>query len=85
MYKKFSQGGKLSYNICKYVVDEENDLTTIPGPEMGDSAYVIHTGDSWILDSEGYWYESTATKDAIKCDCVSELTIWKDLEEPVAD
>lgn len=83
MYTKFSTGNNVNYNISKYVVDEETDLATVLNPHMGSSAYVVHTGESWILDSEGYWYPLTADKEAIKCDCVSELTIWGDLQEPV--
>lgn len=85
MYTKFANGNKISYDISKYIVDDEEDLTTIPMCNMGSSAYVIHTGESWILDSNGRWYVTTGNKDSIECDCVSELTIWGDLQEPVTE
>lgn len=85
MYKKITTNGKLSYDIGKYIIDTEEDLTKIPSPNFGSTAYVIHTGKTWVLDSEGYWHISTADQDAIACDCVSELTIWGDLQGPTAN
>ena len=50
---------------------------------MGSSAYVITTGESWMMDSKGRWHVmgSTISKDPVVCDCVEELTIWGNLPE----
>ena len=83
MIKKFAQGGKIQYEISKWAVDTEADLTNIKEARMGDIAFVIQKSESWMLDSNSTWYNVTdATKDPIKCDCVSELTIWGELPEP---
>ena len=51
---------------------------------MGSTVYVISTGESWMIDSTGKWYimSSSSGKEPIECDCVEELTIWGNLQEP---
>lgn len=80
MYMKYAQGGKVNYPFSTYIVDEESEIATIPGV-FGDKAYVIHTGESWMLDSAGKWYPFNGDKDPIECDCVEESTIWNDLPQ----
>ena len=50
---------------------------------MGSTAYVITTGETWMMDSKGSWHVmGSIEKEPIQCDCVDELTIWGDLPEP---
>lgn len=81
MIKVYSNGGKVDYDIQKWLVDTEEEVSKVPLCTMGSTIYVIRTGDTWMMDSEGNWYEMTGTKGSIPCDCVSELTIWGDLKE----
>ena len=85
MMIKYGQGNKINYNMYKWLVEEESELTKIPRSQMGSTAYVITTGESWMMDSKGQWHIMSATisKDPIVCDCVDELTIWGELPEPV--
>lgn len=81
MILKYSQGGKINYSFNKYIAEDEEELTTLGEKcSFGDTVYVIHTGESWIIDSKRIWYPLTdKEKDPIECDCVEEMTIWKDL------
>ena len=83
MIIKYAQGDKINYNMRKWLVEEESELSQIPRSNMGSTAYVITTGESWMMDSQGRWHvmSSTISKDPIVCDCVEELTIWGDLPE----
>ena len=73
MIKKFAQGGKIQYEISKWAVDTEADLTNIKEARMGDIAFVRPETAAELTD---------LTKDPIKGDCVSQLTIWGELPEP---
>lgn len=84
MYKKYSQGGKVNYDNSRWVVDTKDDLSNITGARMGDLAFVIRESKSYMLDSNCTWYNVTEASDTVKCDCVSELTIWGELAEPNA-
>ncbi|MBO5143105.1 MAG: hypothetical protein J6C46_09025 [Clostridia bacterium] len=65
------------------MVEEETELSTIPRCQMGSTAYVITTSESWMMDNQGKWHVmNTSGKEPIECDCVEELTIWGDLPEP---
>ena len=55
MIKKFAQGGKIQYEISKWAVDTEADLTNIKEARMGDIAFVIQKSESWMLDSNSTW------------------------------
>lgn len=86
MYMKYSQGGKIGYPFSDFIVDLESELPLIKGATMGCKVYVIHTGETWIMDSENTWYPYevfTGNKEPIKCecDCVEESTIWNDLPQ----
>lgn len=84
MITKFSQGNKINYDLEKWLVDTEEEVSTIPKCQMGSTVYVISTGESWMIDSTGTWYimSSSSGKDPIECNCVEELTIWGNLQEP---
>ena len=56
MFSLISQNGHVSYGIKEYVCDSLVDLKTLPVNEKaGCYAYVIDTGDSYILNSKGEW------------------------------
>ena len=57
MFKKHSQGKNIVYDICHWVCETEDDIKEIPYCEMGSQAYVIETGQNWIVNSKGTWYQ----------------------------
>lgn len=82
MVRKLSTQRKNGFFYDKYMVEEESDLKTIIRPNMGDVAYVIHTSEHWMCDSQQSWYSiNDKTKGPIQCDCVEEMTIWDELDE----
>lgn len=82
MITKFAQGNKVNYDMYKWLVEEESELHTVPRCIIGSTAYVISTGESWMIDSKGVWHVmGSIQKDPIACDCVEELTIWGNLPE----
>lgn len=85
MVRKLSTRRKNGEFYTNYLMETEDDLRNFAG-NMGDVAYVIHTGEHWMSDSEHVWYtlssgSSSGGKDPISCDCVEEMTIWSDLKE----
>lgn len=83
MIKKYGQGNRANYDMHKWLVEEESELAQIPRCQMGSSAYVITTGETWMMDSKGSWHVmGSIEKDPIACDCVEELTIWSELPDP---
>ena len=83
MITKFAQGNKVNYDIQKWLVEEESELSTIPRCIIGSTAYVISTAESWMMDSKGKWHVMNFSgKSPVECDCVEELTIWSNLPEP---
>lgn len=83
MIIKYGQGNKVNYDMQKWLVEEESEISTIPRCQIGSTAYVIATGESWMMDSKGKWHVmNTSGKEPIECDCVEELTIWGNLQEP---
>lgn len=52
-YIKFSQGGKLNYNIEKWVCDNIEDLKKINCRNFGSTAYVIDMQTYYILNGAG--------------------------------
>ena len=80
MIIKFSQGNKVSYDFSKWIVDEESEIASVPTNRIGSTVYVIHTGETWMMDSANKWYPvTTPGKAPIECNCVEELTIWSDI------
>ena len=52
MYKIASHGTK-AYGIKSFVLDTVEDVNSLPTDvEMGSSAYIIATGDKYLLNSE---------------------------------
>jgi hypothetical protein len=51
--------------------------------DFGDTAYIIETGNVWIMDSKKTWHVmgGDTVKPPIACDCVEELTIWQEMTE----
>lgn len=84
MITKYGQGNKINQDMQKWLVDTEAEIATIPKCLMGSTAYVITTGETWMIDSTGKWYVmGSINKEPIECncDCVGELTVWGDLED----
>ena len=78
MVQKYQQGKRINYQFDKWISDDESELHSV-NAKMGDCIYVIHTGETWIMDSKGKWYPKNGDKDPIACDCVEELTIWGEI------
>ena len=57
MFKKHSQGKNIVYDIAHWICETEDDVKQIPYCEMGSQAYVIETGQNWIVNSKGTWYQ----------------------------
>lgn len=81
MYQKLMQSGRTTYGVTEYVADEKTDVAKIPRCVMGSTVYVIHTKETYMIDSKGVWYTVDFEGDPIICDCVEESTIWEDLKE----
>lgn len=81
MIKKLSQGNRINYDITKWLVEDVEELKTLPVSSMGSTAFVIHTADTYMLDSKRTWYCITSDQVPVECDCVEELTIWNTLPE----
>lgn len=83
MIKKFSQNNKIQYSITKWLIDEVEDIKKLPPSPMGSTAFVIHTSETYMVDSsKKTWYpinRNSSGSGPIECDCVEELTIWGDL------
>ena len=48
--------GKNAYNLKDYVVDTAAEVNLLPtNCAMGSSAFVIETGDLYMLNSSGKW------------------------------
>lgn len=82
MIAKYGQGNKINYDMQRWLVDTETEIASIPRSVMGSTVYVITTGESWMIDSQGSWHVMSASgKEPIQCNCVEELTIWGDLPQ----
>ena len=83
MLMKWSQGGKVNYQVNEYLLETEEDLKLLNSVDFGDTAYVIETGNIWIMDSKKTWHimGGDVVKPPIACDCVEELTIWQEMTE----
>lgn len=79
MVKKLSQGNRIGYTYSKWICDDVEEISTIPRGSMGDTVFVIHTKDTYMMDSQGVWYNITSDGDPIECNCVDEMTIWADI------
>lgn len=81
MYQKLTQSGRAAYGIAEYVADEKADVARIPRCVMGSTVFIIHTKETYMIDSQGVWYAIDSDGDPIHCDCVEESTIWEELTE----
>ena len=65
------------------MIEDEEELVLLGSKcNFGDTAYVVHTGEYWIMDSKSTWYPlSNKNKNPVECNCVEEMTIWAELEE----
>lgn len=83
MLMKWSQGGKVNYQVNEYLLDFEEDLKQLNNSDMGDTAYIIETGEVWIMGSQKTWHimGGDSVKPPIVCDCVEESTIWQELTD----
>lgn len=80
MWAKYSQGGKVGYQYSEFIVEEESEISSLPKVEMGNTVYVVSTGEYWMIDSKGKWHVANGKKEPISCDCQEESTIWQELE-----
>lgn len=55
-YKVVSQYGTAAAPTTNYYCDDESDLEDIENPDMGATAFIIHTGNVYMADSKGEWY-----------------------------
>ena len=85
MQAKYSQSGKINYNIEKWIVDSLEEVKKIRCNTFGSTVYVIDTRETYILSGKGIWksMNNKISEDipSYECDCVEELTIWGDLAE----
>ena len=81
MIKKIAQGNRVQYNNYKFICDDIEDISLLPCCPFGSTVFVIHTKDTYMLDSVGTWCCITSDADGIPgvCDCVEEMTIWGDI------
>lgn len=79
MIFKFKQGNRFVYDFSKWVVDDVSDISKIPACPMGSTVYVIHTKETYMIDSNKVWYPTSSDAPPVECDCVEEMTIWQDL------
>lgn len=50
------QNGRPAYNLMEYVVDTEDDIKSLPKEvAMGSTAFVIDTGDVYMLNGKKEW------------------------------
>ena len=81
MYQKLTQSGRTTYGVTEFVAEDKEDVARLPRCVMGSTVYVIHTKETFMVDSKGVWYAVDSDSDPIVCDCVEESTIWEDLKE----
>lgn len=81
MVRKLGQGNRINYAYSQWICDNVADIATIPRCPMGSTVYVIHTGDTYVLDSTGKWCCPGSGNPPIECpdDFVEESTIWEDI------
>ena len=81
MFVKLNQSGRVTYGVTNYVADDKSDVANLPRCVMGSTVYVIHTKETFMMDSNNVWYPIDSDSEPIKCNCVEESTIWGDLKE----
>jgi hypothetical protein len=49
-------GGRTTYGLKEYVVDNQAEIDLLPKDDaMGSTAFVIETGDVYMLNGHGEW------------------------------
>lgn len=49
-------GGRVTYDLNEYVVDAESDIELLPrNVAMGSTAFVIETGNVYMMNSKKEW------------------------------
>ena len=85
MQAKYSQRGKINYNIEKWIVDTLDEVKTIRCNTFGSTVYVIDERETYVLNGKGVWKsmynKNSGDIPSYDCDCVEELTIWGELNE----
>lgn len=63
MYKKVAQHGQIQYGVSRFTLDTPDDLTELKKLDamLGSTAYVISTGDTYIVNSKGEWSKSQSS------------------------
>jgi len=57
-YKLISTNGNVQYNVNEYIIDEPEDLNSLPRScTMGSSALCLSNSAVYIKNSEGKWVE----------------------------
>lgn len=56
MIRLYSRNNKIQYDIDHYVVDNIEALKNLVPSNMGDTAYVIRTAETYMADSAHDWY-----------------------------
>lgn len=61
-------------HICNFMCDDTSDIAGLPTACLpGSSAYVIDTGEKYIINGAGVWVRSTAAEESYLCDMRGEL------------
>lgn len=62
MFTIYEQSGHTAYGIKRFVCDSESDIQDLSLDEkLGSSAYVIATGNTYIINSAGEWVKQKAS------------------------
>ena len=61
MVKKLSQGNRYSYTYYKWICDDVEDISLIPESPMGSTVFVIHTKETYVIDSKKSWHLITSS------------------------
>lgn len=81
MIAKYSQGNKPVYDITHWVVETTEDVAEIKYCAMGSTAYVITTGNKYMVDSTGTWYPMPKAGECCGDPIVSsEAVVWGEIE-----
>ena len=62
MYKRVAQHGQIQYGVSRFTLDTPDDLTELKklSAMQGSTAYVISTGDTYIVNSLGEWFKTVS-------------------------
>lgn len=69
MIKKIAQGNREQYSNYKFICDNVEDISLLPCSPFGSTVFVIHTKDTYMLDSQGVWVCITSEAENIPGSC----------------